>query len=115
VQVGGDQAGVVRVCGEQVAHAEVACLDAVLPRDPVRGHERVRAGEEDYLADRDVRLGAGRRDGDGPAPAVVAGLVGLEHVGYCRVVLYVVVDVRPHALVARLFLRGGAREVDLRH
>jgi hypothetical protein len=32
-----------------------------------------------------------------------------------RAVFYVVRDVLTHALVARLFLRGGTRQVDLRH
>jgi hypothetical protein len=72
---------VVPAVGQDVGLAQVTRGDAVGPRHPGRGEQRVRAGQEDDLADR-RHPGAGHaREHDRPLPSPVAGVRAREPVG----------------------------------
>ncbi len=108
------QARVLGGRGEQVAGAEVAGPEPVLPRHPRRRQQGRRSRHEHDLADRCV-VGPGmRRDNHGPLPALIAGLVGQETVGGgIRVV-----ECRTQVLtdgVAAVFDDRSARLVDGAH
>ena len=69
--VAGLEARVVGGGRQQVAHAEVAGGDPLLPGQPLRRHQRALAGQQHDLVDGgDLRAG-GPGDGDGPAPTQV--------------------------------------------
>ena len=79
--VAGHETVVVGMRREQVPGAEVADADASLPRQPVRGHQRVRPRQQGRLAHGHV-IGFRRgRQHDGPLPAAVAGQRRSEPVG----------------------------------
>ena len=66
---------------QQVADAEVARLEPLLPGQPAGREQRVGAGQQHRLADRDVLAARHPGDGDGPPPAAVAGEAAVEVVG----------------------------------
>jgi len=79
-QVGRHQPGVVRVGGQQVAGAQVARLQPLAPRHPLRRAQRTLARQQHHLGHR--RVGFGRpHQGDRPVPADVAGQGRGEGVG----------------------------------
>jgi|GEM_PF-6058459 len=79
-QVGRYQPGIVRGARQQVAGAQVAGLQPLAPRHPVRRAQRVLARQQHHLGHRGFGL---RRPhhGDRPVPADVAGQRGGEGVG----------------------------------
>ena len=111
-QVRRDQPRIARIARHQVADAEIARLDPLLPRHPLRRDQRLRAGQQHDLADRDRRAGAGRRDRHRPAPAQVAGQVRLEQVGGRATGFRLHADMPADRLRAGLLGRGGVRDVD---
>ena len=98
----GDQSRVLCAGREDVANTEVAWLHPLTPRDPRRGDEGVRAGQQNDIADgrRFVAWGAGQRDG--PAPASVAGARAVEQMSGESFVLHGDLEMLAHSGSAHL-------------
>ena len=78
--VAGLQAQVLGLGGQQVAGAHVAGAQPLAPRHPLGREQRVGAGQQDRLVERDDLRAGGPGDRHGPAPAAVAGFLALEEV-----------------------------------
>ena len=101
------QALVIGSRRHEVADAQVARANPLTPRHPRWRQQRIRAGQQHDLADRD-RLGArGPADGDGPAPARVGRVGALEEVGDHPV------GGRLHAEVVADLVGHAGRQADL--
>ena len=110
--VAGHQPRIVGGRSEQIARAEVARLDALVPRHPRRREKRGGSRNQDHLADRGV-IGAGVcGDDDRPLPALVAGQHREEAMGRRGGVLEAGSEVLADYIVAAELRDRRARQVD---
>ena len=101
--------------GSRSPGRQVAGLDPLAVGHPLRGDDRLLAGDQHDLVDGDRLLAGGPGHGDRPAPAGVARAGAREEMGDDALALDHVAEVLADVGGADLLDQGGARLVDRRH
>ena len=110
--VTGHQPQVVRQRRQQVAGAQVAGPDPLIPGHPLRGQQRLGPGYQHHLADRRM-VGTGvTGHHDRPLPALIAGQVGEESVGGAGGIFVADAEVVTYRVVAAVLDDRRPRQLD---